>query len=499
MEILDQLLAKATGVTSNSREIGPGYIFVAIRGRTTDGNRFAADAALKGAQAIVSDCPDNLPPLEIPVLVVPNARRTLAELAAVFYQHPSRNLSLVGITGTNGKTTVAFMLDHIFRTAGFSTGLIGTISINIGNVSFPSTLTTPDAATLQQYLAAMRQQKVSHAVMEVSAQGIEMQRVHNVSFSCGILTNVSTDHLDFHGTFPAYLAAKSNFPALLGSEVPLIINNADHYCRTIAARHSGPLITVALEDKADITIKILNTNNSNSSFTLTLTNPLPDISSELKRTDIISLQLRLPGRHNIENAALAAAAALLHGVSPTILAKALSTFSAVPRRMEIFHHANITILDDTALNPGSINAIFETLCTFPHRHLIVVNAIRGCRGAAINSANALAMANWRQKLSFSLIITSSLGATSLNNTVTTDEKSAFLTTLENSNTPYIFTNTLSSAILSALDAANPGDIIALLGAQGMDDGYKILSQLIHTNRQRTFDQTPLETARIINC
>lgn len=168
MEQCLKLLTQATGITCHSQEVLPGYIFVAINGSRVNGNLFAEEAARRGALAIVSDAPDTLPNLTIPVITVPNARQALAALAANFYSHPSRDLYLVGVTGTNGKTTITCMLEHIFRAAKFKTGLIGTVRTKIDSTFFPSQLTTPDAVKLQQYLAQMRQCGVTHAAMELS-------------------------------------------------------------------------------------------------------------------------------------------------------------------------------------------------------------------------------------------------------------------------------------------------------------------------------------------
>lgn len=475
MKHLLQLTEAATGVTCDSRQIIPGCIFVAIRGRSTDGNAFAGAAVKNGAAAVVTDYPSSLPPLGIPVIAVPDARRALAELSAAFYRHPSRQLALTGVTGTNGKTTVTFMLDGIFRQAGLATGLIGTVCVNTGRECFPSSLTTPDAVALQHYLAAMRRNGVTHAAMEVSAQGMELKRVDNVAFACGILTNVSPDHLDFHGDFSAYLAAKEQFPALLGS-APLVVNSDDPHCRRIARRHGGPVITAGMASPAGVTARITRLTSFGSLFELTWHLPPATAGSDIPRTGTALIKLPLPGRHNIENAVMAATAALLQGIPVPVITRALAAFAPVSRRMEVARLAGMTVVDDTALNPGSIDAVFTTIGAFRYRRLIVVNAIRGCRGAAINAANADTLAAWWRRQPFALIITSSTGSVDQSDLVLENEKSAFIKALENSGICYSFTGTLPEAIGTALDTANCGDLILLLGAQGMDDGFRILRE-----------------------
>ncbi len=459
------LLTEATGVTCDSRQVAPGHLFVAVRGHSRDGNTYAAAAVAAGALAVVSDRPAGLPALAVPVVAVPDARRALAELAARFHRHPSRGLALVGVTGTNGKTTVACMLAHIFRQAGHAAGLIGTLGVRVGDASYPGTLTTPDAATLQGYLAAMRDSGVTHAAMEVSAQGLQQGRADAVRFSCGIATNISPDHLDFPGGFAAYLAAKQGFPALLGPAAPLIVNAADPRCLAMAAAAPAPALTCAVGAPADFTARIAGLTSRGSRFTVAAA-ALP--GGEL------AASLPLPGRHNVENALLATAAALLHGIAPQTIARALATFGGVPRRFAVSRPAGLTIVDDTALNPASIDAVFRALGAFRRRRLVVAFAVRGGRGPAINAACAAALARWWQQEPFALIVTAAAGAVGPADTVAGDEKSAFCAALDTTGTDYIYRETLAAAIDDAVAAAGPGDLVALLGAQGMDDGYRLL-------------------------
>ena len=468
MELIDRLLASAAGITCDSRQVSPGFIFVAVRGASRDGNTYAADAAARGAVAVVSDNPGSLPALAAPVVAVPDARRALGELAARFHRHPSRSLALVGVTGTNGKTTVTFMLDHIFRQAGLHTGLIGTVCVKVGDLSCPSALTTPDAASLQAHLAAMRDAGVSHVAMEVSAQGIEQGRVDDVTFACGVVTNISPDHLDFPGGFDAYCAAKQGFPGLLGPAAPLVINAADPLCRAMAA---APAVACAVDAPADITARIAHLSGGGSRFTLAFARPLPGCITAPRP---LAVNLPLPGRHNVENALLAAAAAIASGVAPETAAAALASFRGVPRRFAVSRLAGLTVVDDTALNPGSVDAVFHTLAAFSRRRLVVAFAIRGRRGRAINAACAATLARWWQAAPFTLIVTAATGSVSVADAVDNDEKSAFCEALGKANVHYLFRETLSAAMETTAAAAGPGDLVALLGAQGMDDGYRLL-------------------------
>ena len=481
MQALENWNSKATGITCHSDLVRPGYIFVAICGRTIDGNAFAQTAADRGALVIVSDCPDHLPPLRIPVLVVTNARLALSELAAALYDDPSHKLKLIGVTGSNGKTTIACLLEHIFAQCGFQTGLIGTLRVSTGKNSFPSTLTTPDAINLQHYLAQMVKNRVTYAAMEVSAQGIDMHRVAHVHFSTGILSNLCADHLDFHGNFANYLAAKAKFLNLLTPPTPLIVNIADPYCQVIASHFTGNLITAAVNNPADICATITYLTSYGSGFTITINKPLLALTGQPLPVGQYAMTLAIPGRHNIENALLAIAAALLHGISPADIAQALANFRGVERRMDIFHLDGLTVVDDTALNPGSIEAVFDTISTLRYQRLVVVNAIRGQRGPAINAANAATLARTQRKLPFSLIITDSADQVGPADTVTPEESLAFQTALNTLKIDYTHTTTLSAALRTALSHAAAGDLIVLIGAQGMDTGRHVLTTMMNSS------------------
>ncbi len=468
-----QLIAQASGITCDSREVKPGSIFVAIHGRTADGNTYIHDAVAQGALAVVTDQP---PPLAIPIPVylVPNARQALAQLAAEYFGHPSRELKLIGVTGTNGKTTVTYMLEHIFRSCGLNTGLIGTVQVHLGKASYPSTLTTPDAATLQRYLRQMRQNAVTHAAIEVSAQGIEMHRADQLTFTCGILTNISPDHLDFHGDYPAYVAAKSKFLQLLSPATPLIVNQDDPVCRELAAAYTGPVIdTSLLHNQAAVSAAITALGAYGSQGILTFQADCCDGGCGQ-----LPFRLLVPGRHNVANALAAIAAATLSGIPLTASIAALTTYKGVERRMNLFHLEGRTVIDDTALNPGSIDAVFATLQHLRYRRLVVVNAIRGRRGPAINAANATTLAGWQHQLAFQFIVTAATDCVGSSDQVTDQEQAAFSEALATEQAGYVFTETLNDALQLAYDDTMPGDLLVLLGAQGMDQGRRILMQTI---------------------
>lgn len=486
MNELLKLVKTSRGVTSKAQSVKPGSIFVAIKGNITDGNLYAHIAESKGALAIVSDHPQNLPQLNIPVFQVENARHALSSLAANYYGNPSENMSVIGVTGTNGKTTITFMLQHIFKHYGYNTGLIGTIYTDIGKAIYPSTLTTPEPDTLHYALKQMLAGNIKYAVMEVSAQAIEMHRTDHLHLSCGILSNICPDHLDFHFTYDNYIAAKKKFLNLLSLQAPLIVNISDNICKEIAAGKNSNVITVSLNgEDAVFQAEIKQIMPYYSSFLIHLTAPIKNSSGDYIYPNSFEVTLPLPGIHNIENALLSAACAVWHKIDTDVISKALSSFSSVPRRMNIHNFHDFTVIDDTALNPGSIDAVFSCLKNLNYHQLTVINAIRGNRGVAINQVNACTLSKWQQYMPFRLIVTASSGMVDELNMVTDEEKRAFLSSLNQTKARYTYTDDLVSAVNIAIQNTNPGDILILLGAQGMDRGFEILNTQINAYKTTT--------------
>ena len=206
IEIHGSTDAVITSVTNNSRECKAGSLFVAVRGFQTDGHKYIASAASNGASAVI--CEEYNPDIDITQIVVADSRRSEAVAAAAFYGHPSQSFKLIGITGTNGKTTVTYLVKHILECCGYKVGLIGTNQNMIADQIIETGRTTPHAIELQGIFAQMAQAKVDFCVMEVSSHALELDRVYGCRFSVGAFTNLTQDHLDFHKTMQNYAAAK---------------------------------------------------------------------------------------------------------------------------------------------------------------------------------------------------------------------------------------------------------------------------------------------------
>lgn len=466
----DRIISFASGITSDSRLVQPGNVFVAIKGLQYNGNCFIGEAIRKGASAVVTEHALDIHP-GIPVFVVANARRTLAYLCARYYGYPGQKLIITAITGTNGKTTTAAMIDTILTNTGYITGFIGTDRVNIAGTSYMSSLTTPEAPALQRYLHEMVLQKVTHVTMETSAQGIELERVAATPFHCGVMTNISPDHLDFYGSYDAYITAKKRFLNLLSGNSPLCINADDPLCAQIAGKYSGPIITYGIQTHADIMATHISLLSSGCSFRMRAVTPTASFDC--------ACMLNICGLHNIYNALAAASVCIIHHILPETIMDGLSRFKGVERRMQIRRLKNNMIIDDTALNPGSIDAVFQAIKHFSFNRIVLVTSIRGNRGADINRENAARLAKWGIFYNLErVIVTSSHSNIDSQNYVSAEEEAVFLKTLSLANLPFAHFRELPDAVAYALTRVEHGDLLLLLGAQGMDSAGSVLDKFL---------------------
>ena len=291
------------GISEDSREIRPGWIFVAVRGTTDSGERYVADAVGRGAVAVVSEEPLRS---EVPVVVVPNGRRALADLAVAFNDHPAEKLTCFGVTGTDGKTTTCFLLTSILRATGHSTGLMTTVEIEVGGKPVPQSdrLTTPSAPFVQRTLAAMVAAGDTHAVIECSSHALDQERLRGVTLEAAAITNITSDHIEFHGSQDSYVSAKARIGAMIrDANKPALIVNADSEGAVRAAHVSGRhRLTFGLAAGADIRADRIESDLSGSRFTVHF------------RGRSRSGWIPLPGEHNVYNALAALGLAACAGI-----------------------------------------------------------------------------------------------------------------------------------------------------------------------------------------
>ena len=320
-----------SGVEYDSRRVGPGSLFVAMRGETTDGNRYIEQAVARGALAVVTDSAAAYDaaangPLDVAVAEVPHGRRALASIAANVFGHPERKIRLSGVTGTNGKTTTAYLLEQLLRAAGRSTVLVGTIEYRVAGEVRPAPHTTPESRDLLALLAEGVERGVTEGVMEVSSHALEQGRVWGIPYDVAIFTNLTQDHLDYHGTMQAYFAAKRKL--FDGSQAPAprvaVLNAEDDTQAALAetAQTARSEIVSYGIDRGDLRARDITMRPNGMRFTL------------VSRQGEALIEVALTGRVNVLNLLAASAAAIARGLSLEQIAEAAPKLHAVPGRFE---------------------------------------------------------------------------------------------------------------------------------------------------------------------
>jgi UDP-N-acetylmuramoyl-L-alanyl-D-glutamate--2,6-diaminopimelate ligase len=355
----------ATGVVYDSRRATPGSIFVALRGQKDDGARFAPQAAARGASVIVAETPAPEPP-PAPWVTVPDARLALAVLADAFYGHPSRDLRVVGITGTNGKTTTAYLLRSILEAAGERCGLLGTVVYNVGGEDRAATRTTPEAPDVQHMFREMADNGCRAAVMEVSSHALALKRVDSVRFAAGVFSNLTRDHLDFHGNMESYFAAKRRLFELLPEGAPGVVNLDDPKGQVLASVTDRP-VTYAMRSAADVTPEPFDYALSGLAFTARTPRGAVRVSSTLV------------GQPNVYNLLAAIATADALAVPHEAIESGIARLPGVPGRFEVVSNAtdDIGVVVDYAHTDDALKNLLETARTLSSGRLITVF---GCGG-----------------------------------------------------------------------------------------------------------------------
>ncbi len=362
---LDALLAgvavgKYSGIAIDSRAVETGNIYVALRGEHLDGHDFVAQAIEHGARVVVVDASRSIAATDATVVAVADTRRALSQLSATFYGEPSRGLDVVGVTGTNGKTTTTQMIAAIFDAAQRPSGTIGTIGAGFGAREWPLANTTPLPPELQALLAQMRDAGARTVAMEVSSHALALERVEDVRFAVGAFTNLTRDHLDFHGTSEAYAAAKRH---LFDLAERCVYNAEDPFGAAWANETKGikPTSTYAITGDADVTPRDVAIRPGGSTFSV----------------DGTRFSVHLPGRFNVANALCAIACARAMGVDDAASARGLDAVRRVPGRMEPVLGGDINVIVDYAHTPDSLENALRALRETTAGELAVVF---GCGG-----------------------------------------------------------------------------------------------------------------------
>lgn len=369
--------ADIQGISHDSREIREGYLFFALAGAKTDGHRHIKDALKNGAAAIVSELEAPPPPISIPIPWVHTGDivETMGRLSDRFYGHPSENLCVIGVTGTNGKTTTTYFLESLFKAAGHAAAVAGTINYRLrGKPLEEAVNTTPVAPHIQRLLAAFRDGGATHVAMEVSSHALSLRRVDEIDFDAAVFTNLRRDHLDFHGNREEYFKAKQRLFELLGK---------------IASSKRTRVAAINADDPCAEALKRISTTSRVVTFGLgaaMLRAEALELSLSGTRFDLLfeggrwPAEIRLVGQHNVMNALAAAAAVLGLGFKPAHVLEGLRSLECVPGRLEAVRASDkqdFHVFVDYAHTDSALETVLGYLKELPHRRLITVF---GCGG-----------------------------------------------------------------------------------------------------------------------
>ena len=364
------LAQDAAAIAFDSRRVEPGAVFVGMKGRRADGAGFAAEAARRGAALVVSESRVG-PEAEGRWVQVADARLALAELAAAFYGNPSRDLTVVGVTGTNGKTTTAYLLAAIFEAAGRSCGRTGTVSHGIGGAEAASAHTTPEAPELQALLRGMVEQGAAACVMEVSSHALAMRRVDRTLFRAAVFTNLTRDHLDYHADMEDYFAAKRRLFDMLPLGAPSIVNLDDPAGRRLADM-VGHAVTYALDQPATVRPERLESTRAGTRI---------DVATPRGR---LRLRSPLPGRVNACNLLAASAAAFALDLPASAVEQGVAGLDGVPGRFEVVSGPDddVWVLVDFAHTDDALRGVLGAVRELGAGRLVCVFGCGGDRDRA---------------------------------------------------------------------------------------------------------------------
>ena len=351
--VLGPIPATVGGVAYDSRTVKPGDLFVAVPGLRQDGRRFVEDALARGAAAVVLEGPDLFEGGATPRVLVPSSREALARLADAYFGHPSGKLTVIGITGTNGKTTTSYLVDALLTAGGQRTGLIGTVQYRVGAEVIPAGQTTPEAVELQSLLRRMVNAGVTAVAMEVSSHALALSRVDGIDFDIAVFTNLTQDHLDFHGTMDAYREAKRRLFALLAAGLKsgrtAVVNADDPSGVSMVAGLPLPTITYGIRGRADV--RPARWTSGAEGIRMSVRTPAGHL-------DIAS---PLVGEHNVMNLLAAAGVGVALGIAPDAIGRALGSVGSVPGRFERVEAGQpFLVIVDYAHTPDALERTLET-------------------------------------------------------------------------------------------------------------------------------------------
>jgi len=453
----------------NSQNIEKNDVFIAVKGSAVDGHDYIEGAIEKGAAVVVCEVLPTHIDASVTYIEVVSSSKALAIMASNFYDNPSQNLKLVGVTGTNGKTTIATLLYQLFKNAGYKVGLLSTVVVKVDNKAYKATHTTPDSLTINRYLKEMNNEGVEFCFMEVSSHGIHQNRTDGLQFEGGVFTNLSHDHLDYHETFAEYRDVKKRFFDQMPKQAFAVVNTDDKNGPVMLQNTKAKKYTYALKSYADYTAQILE-----NSF-----------SGLLLKINGSEVWTRLVGDFNAYNVLAIFATAELLGLEKVEVLRLISELKSVSGRFQyLISESNITAIVDYAHTPDALKNVLETINSIRTKNEELITVV-GCGGDR-DATKRPKMGHIASALSTKVVFTS--------DNPRGEEPEAIIKDIESGVEPQNFKKTLSitereQAIKTACQLANPGDIILIAGkghetyqeikgVRSDFDDYKIVEKLL---------------------
>ncbi len=460
-------------IAHDSRKVKPGSLFVAVRGFHSDGHQFISQAIKQGAMAIVAEKQEGPPvPADTPLLIVDDSRRALALLANAFFGHPSRRLMLIGITGTNGKTTTTYLVKSIIEAAGHTAGLIGTIDYRVGDKVYPAPNTTPESLELQRLLSEMVGLGASHCVMEVSSHALALNRIEGCEFAAAGFTNLTQDHLDFHESMDAYFRAKLRLFTGLSPESWAIINSDDARGVELVKKTGARVITTGFSELANVRPAGTIRHGINGLM-----------FDAVSPAGTIPVESSLVGRYNVYNILTAIGIGTALGVSADMIARGLRSMKAVPGRMEKVDDGQpFGMIVDYAHTEDAIVRLLESVREITAKRIITVFGCGGDRdrtkrpkmgAAAIKGSDVVIITSDNPRTEDPLSIIRDIEQGLVEHGVKTSAQDAAKQVAPGKK-PYIVIPGRHEAVAVAVGLAKPGDVVVLAG-KGHED-YQIIGE-----------------------
>lgn len=455
-----QIAVRFEGIKIDSRQVKPGDLFVALHGDHTDGHDYIKSAVSNGAAVVLGTEPyKNWNMLPVPYVQVSQDRNTLAEISAAFYEFPAKKLTVIGVTGTDGKTTTANMIFHLLRYAGINVGLVSTVNAKIGDEELDTGfhVTTPESPQVQYYLRKMVDAGLTHVVLETTSHGLAQQRVAACEFDIGVVTNITHEHLDYHGDYAQYFKAKAKLLEYLSETAPkprgvqrlAVLNADDGSYLPLAALTQVKIVDYAIEKKASIWAEEIRYSPASTHF--------------LARSEEFSVPVtcKIAGRFNISNALAAMAVAIFGlGIDPAAAAQGVAALESIPGRMERLDLGqNFMALVDFAHTPNALSRALETCKQMTAGRVIAVFGSAGLRDREKRRMMAEISA---QAADITILTAEDPRTESLDEILMEMENAAVQKGAKKDETVFAIPDR-GHAIRRAVEMAKPGDLVAAFG------------------------------------